>query len=927
MTEEAQFLIIEEKYTLSIIKNNKKPKHGISIFKKTLELNQLNEDNIQILLKKTKKEDIIHSYANIGLISLVGLLCFAFCTEKDIKEIGIISLIKIYQIRNIRYIIIQPEMMEENTKKKIIKMFREYTKHEINKGLIFAQNLLNIDLCFDSFYHHLYDINKNICHINPKINFCYNYDHMTYFRRANLEEYATHLVSGYYSLDLIRKPQKDDLIIHLIIKDKEMTNEKDNNNIQNDKILRQIELILTSNNINFSQLLHFLFFSYTGDFLEDDKFLYNLLKDGHPDKKVDNGPVLIIDIQKQIIEKNDKEKNNFISELNYKLIKQFNNNIKIIYIKNNNEINNVISKNKDIIKEIRYNYEIKGKDCFIEFEKKQLLIISESELSSFNIIESVLNTIKYKMIDEYGKMIYSNEINKYIKERMAVYRNYIKKKNENCLKIENITSESVDEEYLKKKIGRKNTIIEMEKESNEKTKSDSDNLEIDFGNLQINDIQKENNLISFDDKVDILNINNIIEEKNDKNISNKKEKETGNKDNNIFTIYIVTNNVSNYSLENNKNVEETLQKLLFPKETKNYFTKKNYPTFYCVGLQEIVELNTSNVIFELNKNSSNLWESKITQLLQKNYNYTLQFRENLVGLLFLFFVKTSEAKNITDIKKSVIKAGFLNALGNKGYMLFEFKYKNKSFSFCSGHLTAGQHSKDFQNRFNLLIDILNHRSKNSNTFYKNNFYFLFGDMNFRVKLNKKIFFQTINEIQYLNKKVFDDSYISNKTNVIEDLFGPFINRNKKKERNSFSSAEKAMQYSDSDDDEEDYNDKKRNRNKNMENEFKGKKKLDEEQFKTLFYNQHLEKEELNELKPSLKQYGLDEHKIKFLPTYKYIQGYNYYNVSKRIPSWTDRILFKKNKEIQCLFYDRIDVRYSDHRPVYALFEVKINDIK
>ena len=38
MTEEAQFIIIEDKYTLSIIKNdksnNKKPKDGISIFKK-----------------------------------------------------------------------------------------------------------------------------------------------------------------------------------------------------------------------------------------------------------------------------------------------------------------------------------------------------------------------------------------------------------------------------------------------------------------------------------------------------------------------------------------------------------------------------------------------------------------------------------------------------------------------------------------------------------------------------------------------------------------------------------------------------------------------------------------------------------------------------------------------------------------------------
>jgi nitrogen fixation-related uncharacterized protein len=372
-----------------------------------------------------------------------------------------------------------------------------------------------------------------------------------------------------------------------------------------------------------------------------------------------------------------------------------------------------------------------------------------------------------------------------------------------------------------------------------------------------------------------------------------------------------------------------LQKLLFPKEIKSYFSKKNYPTFYCIGLQEIVKLNTSNVIFELNKNTVNIWESNITQFLQKNYNYTLQYRENLVGLLLLFFVKTSEAKNISKIRKSIIRAGFLNALGNKGYILYEFNYKNKSFSFCTGHLTAGQNYKNCQNRFNLLIDILNHKSKNSNIFYKNDFYFLFGDMNFRVKLDQTEFSQKINEIQYLNKKVFDDSFINNKPNAIEDLFSPFVGRAKKKERKNFSSAERAKQYEDSDGDDEDAlcNEEHNDRKKKLENEFKGKKKLDEEQFKIYFYNKHLEKEELNELKSSLKQYGLDEHKIKFLPTYKYIQGYNYYNVSKRIPSWTDRILFKNNKDIQCLFYDRIDVRYSDHRPVYALFEVKINDDK
>ena len=62
MSKEYQFIIKEEKYSLSIIKRNKpinKNKiRGISIFKTTLEFNELNEDNINMILKKSNKKYI-----------------------------------------------------------------------------------------------------------------------------------------------------------------------------------------------------------------------------------------------------------------------------------------------------------------------------------------------------------------------------------------------------------------------------------------------------------------------------------------------------------------------------------------------------------------------------------------------------------------------------------------------------------------------------------------------------------------------------------------------------------------------------------------------------------------------------------------------------------------------------------------------------
>lgn len=49
--------------------------------------------------------------------------------------------------------------------------------------------------------------------------------------------------------------------------------------------------------------------------------------------------------------------------------------------------------------------------------------------------------------------------------------------------------------------------------------------------------------------------------------------------------------------------------------------------------------------------------------------------------------------------------------------------------------------------------------------------------------------------------------------------------------------------------------------------------------------------------------GFDEAPINFQPTYKYLIGCNEYDSEKRIPSYTDRILFKNKRlgHISCKF--------------------------
>ena len=73
--------------------------------------------------------------------------------------------------------------------------------------------------------------------------------------------------------------------------------------------------------------------------------------------------------------------------------------------------------------------------------------------------------------------------------------------------------------------------------------------------------------------------------------------------------------------------------------------------------------------------------------------------------------------------------------------------------------------------------------------------------------------------------------------------------------------------------------------------------------------------------------GYDEGPISFPPTYKYDNGTDSYDTTEkaRIPAWTDRILFK-GSALRLKDYNRADLRTSDHRPVYAVFEATIREV-
>lgn len=84
------------------------------------------------------------------------------------------------------------------------------------------------------------------------------------------------------------------------------------------------------------------------------------------------------------------------------------------------------------------------------------------------------------------------------------------------------------------------------------------------------------------------------------------------------------------------------------------------------------------------------------------------------------------------------------------------------------------------------------------------------------------------------------------------------------------------------------------------------------------YDQFLKARSMNPL-----FFELEEGPLSFNPTYKYDFNSDEYDSSKkkRVPAWCDRILWRKNKSVKLVAYNVANYNYSDHRPVYGLFNI------
>ncbi|KAI3403138.2 INP51 [Candida oxycetoniae] len=111
--------------------------------------------------------------------------------------------------------------------------------------------------------------------------------------------------------------------------------------------------------------------------------------------------------------------------------------------------------------------------------------------------------------------------------------------------------------------------------------------------------------------------------------------------------------------------------------------------------------------------------------------------------------------------------------------------------------------------------------------------------------------------------------------------------------------------------------------------------LTNEQVKPLIlqkkYTKLLQYDQLNQQMASGESFPFyAEQKIHFPPTYKFDNGTKVYDSSEkqRVPAWTDRILYLSRKNlIKPIEYNYArNITFSDHRPVYASFQVTVKII-
>ncbi|KAM3726739.1 Synaptojanin [Dirofilaria immitis] len=204
-----------------------------------------------------------------------------------------------------------------------------------------------------------------------------------------------------------------------------------------------------------------------------------------------------------------------------------------------------------------------------------------------------------------------------------------------------------------------------------------------------------------------------------------------------LTIWVGTWNINggkNFSDVTFRN-QTNLADWLFPQHVSALAGENaNMPDVYVVGLEEIIDLNASNIVSASTTNQR-AWALGLREALSKRNRYILLGCEQLVGVCIFVFIKPSLATAVRDMSINSVKTGMGGAAGNKGSVAMSLTIYSTTFCFVCSHFAAGQNevrdrNEDYINtlrkiKFSQGRGILSHAVV-----------FWLGDFNYRIVLSR-----------------------------------------------------------------------------------------------------------------------------------------------------------------------------------------------
>mmetsp|Transcript_14190 Transcript_14190/g.21560 ORF Transcript_14190/g.21560 Transcript_14190/m.21560 type:complete len:699 (+) Transcript_14190:114-2210(+) len=192
-----------------------------------------------------------------------------------------------------------------------------------------------------------------------------------------------------------------------------------------------------------------------------------------------------------------------------------------------------------------------------------------------------------------------------------------------------------------------------------------------------------------------------------------------------LTVFCGTWNV------NGKKPKENISTWLMPADCKG-----KLPDLYCLGFQEVVDLNAQSLAFD--HKMSEEWEAHIenTTIGSKKFGkeYYLVKTVHLVGLLMLVYTRRTLRNEVSSVDAAVTGVGILGVGGNKGAVVVRLNIYDSSLCFVNTHLAAHKNNVEGRNAdyFSILKKTRVTSKRQEEMIGAQHYSFWIGDLNYRL---------------------------------------------------------------------------------------------------------------------------------------------------------------------------------------------------